>query len=77
MLPWAIKKNAAPSNEITDIWEFSRNKYINKKIRNIKEDLVRKMQFSWYVTAVCEIMTEFLIVIRWRKLFNSSIVWIG
>ena len=58
-----------PSNEITDIWEFNRKKYINIKIRNTKEDLV--MQFSWYVTAVGEIMTDFLITIRWRKLFNS------
>ena len=55
-----------PSNETTDIWEFNRKKYINIKIRNIKEDLVRKMQFSLYVAAIYEIMTDFLITIRWK-----------
>ena len=54
------------SKEITGIWEFNQKKYINIKIRNIKEDLVGRMQFSWYVTAVCEIMTDFLITIRWN-----------
>ena len=41
-----------------------RNKDINVKIKNIKEDLLHIMQSSWYVTAVYEIMTGILITIR-------------
>ena len=32
----------------------------------MKEDLVRRMQSSCYVTAIYEIMTDFLITVRWK-----------
>ena len=52
---------------------IERKTYSKLKIRNINEDLISRMQSSWYMTAVCKIMTDFLITIRWTNLINSPI----
>ena len=58
-----------------DIWEFYRKKDITIKIRNIKEDLVRYVDCSLldYVSAVYEIMSNFLINICWKNSINTPL----